>query len=133
MAALIKKIKFMLNGNCRIPSQVTKLTGTVQPPKKRKTNNIDMPIILLYSARKKKAKMIEEYSTLNPATSSASASGKSKGARFVSASIVIKKIILKDIKGTQYQILSCAYTISEIFRDPALIITGNIINNIEIS
>ena len=50
----------MLNGNCKIPSQVTKLAGTVQPPKKRKTNNIDIPIILLYSARKKKAKIIEQ-------------------------------------------------------------------------
>lgn len=50
-------------------------------------------IILLYSPRKKRAKAIPEYSTLYPATSSASASGKSKGARFVSAKADIKNKI----------------------------------------
>jgi hypothetical protein len=36
-------------------------------------------MILLYSAKKKSAKPIAEYSTLYPETSSASASGRSKG------------------------------------------------------
>jgi hypothetical protein len=39
----------------------------------------------LYSLIKKRAKPIEAYSTLYPATYSASASGRSKGARFNSA------------------------------------------------
>jgi len=46
--------------------------------------------ILLYSAKKNNENTKPEYSTLNPATNSASASGKSKGARFVSANIVMK-------------------------------------------
>ena len=43
-----------------------------------------------YSPRKNSAKDIDEYSTLYPATSSASASGKSNGSLFVSASTDIK-------------------------------------------
>jgi len=49
--------------------------------------------------------MIDEYSTLYPATSSASASGKSNGLRLVSAKIEIKKIKHKGNKGKQYQTL----------------------------
>ncbi len=49
--------------------------------------------IELYSPKKNIANVIEEYSTLYPATSSASASGKSKGVLFVSANIDIKKTI----------------------------------------
>lgn len=45
-----------------------------------------------YSARKKQANPIDEYSTLYPETNSASASGKSKGCLLVSASAQIKKI-----------------------------------------
>lgn len=47
--------------------------------------------ILLYSAKKNKAKNIDPYSILYPATNSASASGKSKGALFVSTNKIIKK------------------------------------------
>jgi len=50
-------------------------------------------IILLYSPRKNKAKGNDEYSTLNPETSSDSPSVKSNGALLVSATKVIKKII----------------------------------------
>lgn len=53
-----------------------------------------------YSARKNNAKPILEYSTLKPETSSDSASGKSKGARLVSASIETKNIKNKGKKGT---------------------------------
>jgi hypothetical protein len=58
-----------------------------------------------YSPKKNSAKVIEEYSVLYPETSSASASGKSKGARFVSANIEIKKIIKSGYKGIQYQVV----------------------------
>ena len=51
-----------------------------------------MTIIVLYSAKKNKAKPMLEYSTLKPETSSDSASGKSKGALLVSAKILIKNI-----------------------------------------
>ena len=41
--------------------------------------------MLAYSARKKNANRIPEYSVWKPATSSCSASGRSNGARLVSA------------------------------------------------
>jgi hypothetical protein len=47
---------------------------------------------------------MEEYSTLYPATNSASASGKSNGARFVSANAAIKKINHKGNNGKINQI-----------------------------
>jgi len=52
-----------------------------QPPKKIKTNKFDITITCKYSPRNKNAKVMEEYSTLNPETNSDSASAKSKGAR----------------------------------------------------
>tara|TARA_B110001450_G_scaffold207241_1_gene197558 strand:+ start:15719 stop:15916 length:198 start_codon:yes stop_codon:yes gene_type:complete len=56
-------------------------------------------IIDPYSARKKRAKPILAYSTLKPETSSDSASGKSKGARLVSARIETKNIKNNGKKG----------------------------------
>jgi hypothetical protein len=53
----------------------------------------------LYSLIKKSAKPIDLYSTLYPATSSASASGKSKGARFYSAKQQIIQIKAKGQSG----------------------------------
>jgi len=50
-----------------------------QPPKKRVDTKALIKSILAYSPKKNKAKVIAEYSTLYPETSSASASGKSKG------------------------------------------------------
>ena len=63
--------------------------------------------MLLYSPKKNIAKVIAEYSTKNPATNSASASGKSNGALLVSANIEIKKIIVIGNKGKQYQVFFC--------------------------
>jgi hypothetical protein len=70
-----------------------------QPPKNIKTVNMLIRIIEPYSAKKKRAKPILEYSTLKPLTSSDSASGKSKGARLVSASIETKNIKNSGRKG----------------------------------
>ena len=70
----------------------TKGKGESQPPRKNSALSPDIRIMLLYSARKNRANPIAEYSTLYPETSSASASGRSKGCRFVSASVVTKKI-----------------------------------------
>ena len=53
-----------------------------------------------YSARKNKANPILAYSTLKPDTSSDSASGKSKGARFVSAKMDTNHIRNNGKKGT---------------------------------
>ena len=49
-------------------------------------------IMLMYSPTKKRPKRIPEYSVWKPATSSFSASGRSKGVRFDSASTLIRKI-----------------------------------------
>jgi len=74
--------------------------GTVNhPPTNIITVNALISIIDPYSAKKNKAKPILAYSTLKPETSSDSASGKSKGARFVSANIDIKNIKNKGKKG----------------------------------
>jgi hypothetical protein len=70
-----------------------------QPPKKTITERQDMTIIELYSAKKNNANPILEYSTLNPETSSDSASGKSNGALLVSAKILIRNIKNSGNKG----------------------------------
>ena len=75
------------------------LIGANQPPKKKRTITVAIKSILLYSPRKNIAKIMDEYSTLYPATNSASASGRSKGARFVSANIEIKNIMVQGNNG----------------------------------
>ena len=83
--------------------------------------------MLLYSPKKNIANVIEEYSTLQPATNSASASGKSNGARFVSASEEIKKIIASGNNGKINQIDFCDKTISVKLNEPAHKTTGKMI------
>lgn len=83
----------------------TVLKGGYHPPQKKIVVKVLITIIFAYSPRKNKANPMEEYSTLYPATNSASASGKSKGARLVSAKQEIKKIINKGNNGTQNQTL----------------------------
>ena len=61
--------------------------------------NTLIKIIEPYSARKNNANPILAYSTLKPETSSDSASGRSKGARLVSAKIEINHIKNKGKKG----------------------------------
>jgi hypothetical protein len=73
----------------------------------------------LYSPKKNKANVIELYSKLYPATNSASASGKSNGVRFVSAKIVIKKIIrIGGSSPANHIMSSCILIISIKFKDP---------------
>jgi hypothetical protein len=79
-------------------------TGESQPPKKIRTFNKDISIMCPYSAKKNNAKVIAEYSTLNPDTNSDSPSDKSKGALFVSARDETKNIINAGNKGTINQI-----------------------------
>ena len=88
------------------------------PPKNKIPATDDINIILLYSAKKNNAKPIAEYSTLYPETNSASASGKSKGCRFVSAKALIKNIINLGNKGKAYQTVVWLSIIVEKFKDP---------------
>jgi hypothetical protein len=81
-----------------------KLIGESQPPKKQMAIITDNHNMLLYSAKKNNAKVIAEYSTLKPATSSASASGKSNGARLVSANNEIKNTTHVGNNGKQNQV-----------------------------
>ena len=62
----------------------------VHPPRNIVVATADTVTIFVYSARKNKANFIPLYSVKYPATSSDSASGKSKGARLVSATAEIK-------------------------------------------
>jgi hypothetical protein len=71
-----------------------------QPPRKIKVVRVLIAIIEPYSAKKNSAKPILEYSTLKPETSSDSASGRSKGARFVSAKMETKNSKNKGKNGT---------------------------------
>ena len=76
----------------------------INPPINRFTIKKLANIICPYSAKKNKAKDIEEYSTLNPDTSSDSPSVKSNGALFVSATEDIRNITKAGNKGNIYQI-----------------------------
>src|SRR5690606_41180811 len=82
---------------------------------------------------KKKANPKAEYSILYPATSSPSASGKSKGGLFVSAKAEIKNIKNKGKNGIKFQITSCCSTILIKFKDPVYTIIVKIIKPIETS
>src|SRR3546814_18214880 len=69
-----------------------KSNGGSQPPRNRIDVIALLRIMLAYSPRKNRAKVIAEYSTKKPATSSDSPSDRSTGARLVSASVETKKI-----------------------------------------
>src|SRR5262245_4290640 len=61
-----------------------------QPPRKRFAARTETVIMLMYSAICMRPKLIEEYSVWNPATSSVSPSGRSKGIRLTSAQAAMK-------------------------------------------
>src|ERR1700722_2238740 len=92
----MKNRKPSLARNQKIPSagmfsgQI--LIGDSQPPRNRMLIRPQSMMTFIYSARKKSRKGPEEYSTKNPATSSDSASKRSKGGRWVSARDETKKI-----------------------------------------
>src|SRR5690625_4767330 len=92
--------------------------GGNQPPRKRMVVIALIRIMLAYSPRKKSAKLIAEYSTKKPATSSDSPSGRSKGARFVSARVEIKKITNMGSSGIANQTVCRASTMSVSRSDP---------------
>jgi len=101
----------VFNANQKTPGiqkKIAILNGGYHPPKNKITIKEHINIMLLYSAKKNNAKLIAEYSTLYPETSSASASGKSKGCLFVSAKAHIKKIKNIGKSGMQYHKFFCA-------------------------
>src|SRR6476620_2144066 len=95
--AIMKNRKASLPRNQKMPStgmfrgQI--LIGDSQPPRNRIDISPHSMMTFMYSARKKSRNGPEEYSTKKPATSSLSASSKSKGGRWVSARDETKKII----------------------------------------
>jgi hypothetical protein len=97
---------------------LTNLSGIRVPPRKRIAVNADMRTILEYSLRKKKTKIIPLCSVKKPATSSLSASGRSKGVRFVSASLDKKKTMNTGSRGILYQTLCCALMSSIKWKEP---------------
>src|SRR5262245_45333080 len=77
----------------RNASAATFGNGRSQPPRKSVTAIAATVNMLAYSAKKNRENLNPLYSVWNPATSSDSASGKSNGARFVSATPQIQKRI----------------------------------------
>lgn len=104
-----------------------------QPPKNKIVVKLHIKSILALSPRKNKAKPILEYSMKYPATSSASASGKSNGCLFVSAKADTKNITNKGKRGIQNQTSFWAKTISVRFKEPTHKITLININPIDTS
>src|SRR5512144_1530179 len=87
-----------------------------QPPRNSVVATAETVTMLMYSARKKKANLIELYSVWKPPTSSVSASGRSKGARFVSPTAATP-YRMNDTGSTQkYQWLVCEATIPLVAR-----------------
>src|SRR6185437_17060425 len=70
----------------------TMLKGGSQPPRNRMLIRPQSMMTFIYSPRKNSRNGAEEYSTKKPATSSDSASRRSKGGRWVSANEETKKI-----------------------------------------
>src|ERR1700739_3506705 len=105
-------------------------TGESQPPKNRMVARHETVIMLVYSAIKNIANLKLAYSVWNPATSSDSASGKSNGARFVSAIAATKKQAKPRICGQMFQLKipcqpkipgpDCASMIFFILKRPAI-------------
>lgn len=79
---------------------------------------------LQYSPRKKKTKGMPECSVKKPATSSLSASVRSKGVRLVSASTLITNRMKRGQRGMMYQIACCSWTILVRLKLPASMTTG---------
>lgn len=87
-----------------------------------------------YSAKKNKAKDIEEYSTLNPDTNSDSPSVRSNGALLVSAKLETKNISAAGHKGNKNQVVWCwVKTMVDKFKEPQHNIVVIIISPIDTS
>src|SRR5499426_2932014 len=99
-------------------------TGGSQPPRNRIGAIAHIVVIATYSPSMNRRYGVDEYSTMKPATSSDSASTRSKGGRLVSASAETKKTTNMGSSGSQYQCSNpsgpaCACTILLRFSEPA--------------
>src|SRR6188768_1139022 len=104
--ANMKNKKYTFSTNQTIPgTQVkgTMATGGSQPPRKRMVVSAQISVTATYSPSMKSRYGVDEYSTMKPATSSDSASGRSNGGRFVSASTEMKKITKSGKSDSQCQ------------------------------
>src|SRR6476660_8113113 len=102
----MKNTKQTLSANQNTPGSQVKggsATGGAQPPRNRIVVSEHMVMIATYSPSMNSRYGVEEYSTMKPATSSDSASTRSKGGRFVSAIAEMKKITNIGNSGSQYQ------------------------------
>src|SRR3954447_919588 len=93
--------------------------GGSQPPRNRMDVMADIRIMFAYSPRKNRPKVIAPYSTWKPPTISLSPSGRSNGARLVSARVEMKKMTNIGNSGMKNQMRSWAATMSVRFSDPA--------------
>src|SRR5690348_16314881 len=112
--------------------------GESQPPRKRMVAMAHIVAIATYSPSMNIMYGVEPYSTMKPATSSDSASIRSNGGRFVSASDETKKMTNIGSSGSQYQpnrpqLVFCASTMAERLSEPAQISTVMMTNPIETS
>lgn len=82
--------------------------GLCAAPKNRTVESVFIRRMLAYSARKNRANGPPAYSTLKPETNSDSPSVRSKGARFVSASVEIYHIAANGQVGSRSQVASWA-------------------------
>src|ERR1700743_2593407 len=127
----MKKKKAVLTRNQKMPStgmlNGKTLIGDSQPPRNRMLIMAQSIMTFMYSARKNSRNGPEEYSTKKPATSSLSASSRSNGGRWVSASDETKKITsignrmekTFQCRNPSTPAFSCACTIWEMFSEPA--------------
>src|SRR5690348_8636508 len=94
--------------------------GGSQPPRNRTVPRPHIRTMATYSPSIKSIYGVDEYSTMNPATSSDSASSRSKGGRLVSARAETKKIgNMGNRIEKANQPCSCARTIADKFSEPA--------------
>src|SRR5215210_6340261 len=132
----MKNTKKVFSTNQITPGiQVNGATGNggSQPPRNRIVVIAHIVAIATYSPSMNIMYGVEPYSTMKPATSSDSASTRSKGGRLVSASAEMKKMTNIGSSGSQYQLstpshgtpsqsaspLCCAMTISLRLSEPA--------------
>src|ERR1700712_1836843 len=104
--ANMKKKKQIFSRNQMMPGTQVKgatFSGGSQPPRNRMEHMAHINTMDRYSPRKNSRNGVDEYSTKKPATSSDSASTRSKGGRLVSASAETKKITNIGNSGSQYQ------------------------------
>src|SRR6202521_4761125 len=102
----MKNMKNTLSTNQITPGTQVKggrATGGSQPPMNGIAASAHMVLIPTYSPSMNSIYDVEPYSTMNPATSSDSASTRSNGGRLVSANAEMKKTTNIGNSGSQYQ------------------------------